>query len=57
MPSPSSIAMLGVWLLFMKAAQNVVTLAHGQTGKRQNAAATLAACRQLLAAFNALQVE
>jgi hypothetical protein len=49
--------MLGVWLLFMKAAQNVVTLAHGQTGKRQNAAATLAACRQLLAAFNALQVE
>jgi ABC-type transporter Mla subunit MlaD len=42
---------------FMRAAQNVVTLAHGQTGKRQDAAAALAACRQFLAAFNTVVVE
>ena len=41
----------------MKAAQDVVALAHGQTGKRQDAAASLAACRQLFAAFNTLVVE
>ena len=42
---------------FMKAAQNLVTLTRDQTGKRQDAAAALAACRQLFAVFNALVVE
>ena len=42
---------------FMKAAQTLVTLTRDQTGKRQDAAAALAACRQLFAVFNALVVE
>jgi hypothetical protein len=42
---------------FTRAAQTVVALARGQAGRRQDAAAALTACRQLLAAFNALVVE
>jgi hypothetical protein len=39
---------------FMRTAQDVVTLARGQTGKRQDSDAALAAYRQLVVAFNAL---
>jgi serine/threonine-protein kinase len=42
---------------FMKAAQDVVTLARRQTGKRQDGDAAFAAYRQLVVAFNALVVE
>jgi serine/threonine protein kinase len=42
---------------FMSSAQDVVALARGESSKRAEAAATLAACRQLLNAFNALVVE
>ena len=55
--SPREMAQVSGADEFMKAAQNVVTLAHGQTGKRQDTAAALAACRQLFAAFNTLVVE
>jgi serine/threonine protein kinase len=55
--SPREMAQVSGADEFMKAAQNVVTLAHGQTGKRQDASAALAACRQLFTAFNALVVE
>jgi hypothetical protein len=55
--SPREMAQVSGADEFMKAAQDVVTLAHGQTGKRQDAAAALAACRQLFVAFNTLVVE
>ncbi len=42
---------------FMKAAQDVVTLAQGATGERPAGTAALAACRRLIAAFNALVVD
>jgi hypothetical protein len=55
--SPREMAQVSGADEFMKAAQDVVTLTRGQTGKRQDAAAALAACRQLFAVFNALVVE
>ena len=55
--SPREMAQVSGADQFMKAAQTVVTLAHGQTGKRQDAAAALASCRQLFEAFNALVVD
>jgi hypothetical protein len=42
---------------FMRSAQEVVALARGESSKRADTAAALAACRQLLTAFNALVVE
>jgi hypothetical protein len=42
---------------FMRAAQDAVTLARGQTGKRQDGDEALAACRQLVVAFNALVLD
>jgi serine/threonine protein kinase len=42
---------------FMSSAQDVVALARAEPSKRAESAATLAACRQLLNAFNALVVE
>ena len=55
--SPREMAQVSGADEFMKAAQDVVALARGQTGKRQDAAAALAACRQLFVAFNTLVVE
>ena len=42
---------------FVSASQELWTLAGGQTGKRPDAATSLAACRRLIAAFNAVIVE
>jgi hypothetical protein len=55
--SPREMAQVAGADAFLQAAQSVVALARGQTGKRQEAAAAIAACRQLLTAFNALVVE
>jgi hypothetical protein len=41
----------------MRAAQDVVTLARRQSGRRQDGDTALAAYRQLVVAFNALVVE
>jgi len=54
--SPKKMAQISGGDAFMRAAQDVVTLARSQTGKRPDAAA-LAACRQLVVAFNALALD
>ena len=55
--SPTKMAQVSAADEFMKAAKDVVTLARGQTGKRQDGDAASAAYRQLVVAFNALVVE
>jgi serine/threonine protein kinase len=42
---------------FLKSAENAVALAKGEPGKKYESAATLAACRQLVTAFNTLIVD
>ena len=55
--SPRVMARLSGADAFTRAAQTVATLARSQAGQRQDIDAAFAACRQLLAAFNALVVE
>jgi hypothetical protein len=55
--SPKAMAQVAGGDAFLRAAQEVVTLARGEPGRRSESAAALVACRQLIAAFNALVVE
>jgi hypothetical protein len=55
--SPKDMAQVSGGDEFMRSAQEVVALARGESSKRPDTAAALAACRQLLTAFNALVVE
>ena len=55
--SPREMAQVSGADEFMRATQDVVALARGQTGKRQDGDAAFAAYRQLVVAFNALVVE
>jgi hypothetical protein len=55
--SPKELAQLSGADEFMKSAQAIVALARGESSKRAEAAAALAACKQLLTAFNALVVD
>jgi serine/threonine protein kinase len=55
--SPKEMAQVSGADEFMKSAQAIVAFARGESSKRAEAAAALAACRQLLTAFNALVVD
>ena len=55
--SPKEMAQVSGADAFMKAAQDVVALAQSESGKRSQVASAIAACTQLLTAFNALVVE
>jgi hypothetical protein len=55
--SPKEMAHVEGGDAFVKAAQYVVALVQGESGKRSEATPALAACRQLLTAFNSLVVE
>jgi len=55
--SPKEMAQIEGADAFVKAAQDMVALVQGESGKRSEVAPALAACRQLLTAFNSLVVE
>jgi hypothetical protein len=55
--SPEAMARVAGVDDFMKAAQEIVVLAKGEGAKRSETAAALAACGQLVTAFNALVLE